>query len=125
MRLPNIIVPASVLVAAGTAYPLKEAFNVPSTQVTNAASSSTASKTVEMIVEGVKCRGTANFFSSRIRGLPGILDITTYAADHRVVISFDPAKTDTNAIRAASEAPVRGRDGQMNSFFRVTSLEER
>lgn len=127
MKLPFLAVPAAVLLMGAAAFPLKEAFNAPAATLSreqNMPVEQGLLKQVELTVQGVKCRGTANFFIGRMKPLEGIVDLQAYAADHRVVIIYDSSKIGLKQIKQAAEAPVRGRDGQWRKFFHVVEVNE-
>ena len=128
MTLPKLSVPALVIVFAFLSVPLKEAFNFPAARVAPAAADAVDAENVrqvEMIVAGVKCKGTAQFFLSRYADLEGVVDVEAYAADHKVIIRYDASRLDAARIRAIGEAPVRARDGSLQRFFTVEKLTER
>jgi len=127
MKLPAAFIPAAVLVFALLCVPLREAFVYPAASVTLGDSGSvdgSSVRTVEMIVQGVKCKGTAEFFVKRYEGQDGILDLEAYAADHKVVVTYDASAIDADGIRAIGEAPVRLKNGELRTFFVVQELKE-
>lgn len=63
--------------------------------------------TVTFTVDGVKCRGTANFFIRRASGFPGVAAIKAYAGTHRVEMTYDRSLITPEALRDSINAPVR------------------
>lgn len=57
----------------------------------------------EMIVTGLRCRGTALTFSWIIEQNPGILSFEAFVAEHRARILYDPSSIDTTRIKALIE----------------------
>jgi ferredoxin len=76
-------------------------------------------------VEGVKCRGTSNFFIKRVSSFAGVAAVETYAGLHRARITFDRTKTSVSAIRDSINAPVvHPRTGaRIPGVFTVTSTK--
>lgn len=62
---------------------------------------------VEMIVSGIRCRGTAMTLSWIIEQEEGILSLDAFVAEHRVRILYDPARMMPQRIKALIE------DGRM------------
>jgi hypothetical protein len=127
MKLPSVFIPATILVFALLCLPLRGAFIYPAARVTLGESGSVDGslvRKVEMIVQGVKCKGTAEYFLSRYKDQEGILDLEAYAADHKVIVTYDISKIDTDRIRAIGEAPVRVRSGELRKFFVVDELRD-
>ena len=78
--------------------------------------------TANLTVEGVRCYGTANAFRQHVESLPGLVSMVAYGGRHRVVLEYDPGKTNPNQIALAIERPVMTRQGPM-AFFKVVSTE--
>ena len=86
----------------------------------------TASETqeIQMIVDGLRCRGTSNFFLNKLSDVNGLISVNTYVQEHRAVIVFDPAQISTDDIRQIIEAPVRLRNGRIVQPFTVREVWE-
>jgi len=121
MTLPKLTVPVLVVVALLGGYFLRSAFTQPTTAVTI---NSSAGKKLECIVDGVKCKGTAGFFTSRYDGVAGINAIETFATEHRVIIDYDPDLITPEQIRAIMNAPVEFTDGTHRTVFQCVSMKE-
>lgn len=78
---------------------------------------------VSMIVRGLRCRGTSNFFMEVVERIPGVLSVTTFVQEHRAEIEYNPDQTDPEAIARAIEVPVRLHDGRVVEPFKVTEIE--
>jgi NAD-dependent dihydropyrimidine dehydrogenase PreA subunit len=82
-----------------------------------------ASAEVELIVAGVRCVDTAEQAAMQLDGVDGVIDVVAYASDARLVVGYDPAAIDVEAIVAALQSPVW--DEASSSFlfgrFRVES----
>ena len=89
------------------------------------AESAGGEETVEMIVRGLQCRGTSNFFIKMIGETPGILSATTYVQEYRAVIKYDPSQIDVDGIKHTIEKPVRLRDGRTLRPFKVLEILDR
>lgn len=127
MKVPAFIIPILILGFAALSYPLKEAFNVPAVQQTFAAADAAQGslKEATLIVDGVRCQRTASFFTARFQNLPGLIEITAFAADRKVLLKFDPTKLNQETITKIAEEPVQGRDGKLYEVFKVIEYSER
>jgi len=120
MRLSKFIIPALVLATLLGGYFLRTAFTQPTTNVIAGTGGGT---NLECVVDGVRCKGTAEFFTSLYKDTPGINRIETFAADHRVVFSYDPAIISPERIRTIMEAPILLEDGTSVQAFKCLSME--
>ncbi|MFC2171782.1 hypothetical protein ACFLU6_04020 [Acidobacteriota bacterium] len=128
MRIPKLVIPAIIVFFALLTIPLKGAFNYPAAQVTLSDGGDVQQEDIrelEMIVQGVKCKGTADYFISRYNDQEGILDMTAFAADHKVVLKYDSSKVSLETIKRIAEAPVTGNDGHEYDFFVIKNIEEK
>jgi hypothetical protein len=120
MKIPRYILPLLVLAALFGGYVLRAAFTQPTT---NISLGGTGDKTITCTVQGLKCKGTAAFFTRLYEGTPGIASIETYATEHRAVITYDPARITPDSIRRIMEAPISLRDGSAQQIFVCQSIE--
>ncbi len=120
MRIPGFVIPILIAIALAGGYFLRSAFTQPTTSVIHSDRSGTMSV---FIVEGLKCQGTASFFSSLYDSIPGIYGITTYATEHKAVFNYEPEKLSTDSIRAVMEATIFFDDGTSGQFFKCLSVE--
>jgi len=74
------------------------------------------------IVEGVKCKGTANFFTSLFNGVPGILNLETFASEHKVIFNYDPDAITKNEIWNIIEQKILFKDGSRRQVFKCLSM---
>ena len=120
MKISKYIIPALVIATLFSGYILREAFTQPSTSVNYIEAEG---KTVVCIVDGVKCKGTANFFTKLYNNVSGIISIETYASDHKVVITYDPDSISPEDIKGVMEAPIPLRDGSERQVFKCVSMK--
>jgi hypothetical protein len=78
--------------------------------------------TANLTIEGVRCYGTANALRQHIGDLPGLVSMVAYAGRHRIVLEYDPAKTNPNQIALAIERPFMTPQGPI-PLFRVLSTQ--
>jgi hypothetical protein len=119
MKIPKYVLPCLVVVALFGGYALRTVFTHPTTSIALAGG---GGKTLTCIVDGVKCKGTATFFSRLYEATPGIQNIETYATEHRVIFTYDPAVISPDGIRGIMEAPVPLRDGSSRQIFVCRSM---
>jgi copper chaperone CopZ len=84
----------------------------------------TETRDVEMIVDGLRCRGTSSFFLNKLSGVDGLISVNTFVQEHRADISYDPSKISIEEIKKMIEAPVRLRDGRIVRPFTVRDVRE-
>jgi hypothetical protein len=77
---------------------------------------------VQMLVDGLRCRGTANFFVNMLSPIDGLVSVDTYVQEHRAVLVYDPALITAEEIRRVIDAPVKLRDGRVVQPFRVRKV---
>jgi hypothetical protein len=121
MRIPQLAIPVLVVIALVGGFFLRHAFTQPSTTATLGA---IGAATVECIVDGVKCKGTASLFTSHFEGVAGISTIETFAADHRVVLTYDPTIITPEDIRKKIDSPVALDESTSVAFFKCVSMDE-
>ncbi len=80
-------------------------------------------KTLTCTVDGLKCKGTASFFTGLYENTAGITAIETFATEHRAVFTYDPTVISADSIRRIMEAPIPLRDGTSRQVFTCTALE--
>jgi hypothetical protein len=120
MRVPKYVLPILVLVFLSGGYFLRTGFTQPTTQVTFGQS---GQEKVECVVEGLKCKGTAFFFTKLYEETPGIASIETFGSEHLAVFTFDPNIITRDEIRAIMEAPVPLRDGRRVQVFQCVEMK--
>lgn len=72
-------------------------------------------------VEGLRCKGTARFFTRLYAEVPGVHAITTFAGEREAVFTYDPALVTPDRLRAIMEAPIAFDDGTTQQVFRCRS----
>jgi hypothetical protein len=120
MRIPGFIIPIFIAVALTGGYFLRTAFTQPTTSVIHADQSG---KMSVFVVDGLKCGGTASFFSSLYDSIPGIYGITTYATEHKAVFNYEPELISQDSIKAVMEATIFFNDGTSGQVFKCLSVE--
>ena len=70
----------------------------------------------ELIVEGVRCYGMADFLREHIETLPGLVSMVAYAGKHRVIIEYAPALVSLEEIVAAIDEPSVTESGPVRYF---------
>jgi hypothetical protein len=86
---------------------------------------STNTRDIQMIVDGLRCRGTSNFFLNKLSGVVGLISVNTYVQEHRAVIVYDPSKISVEEIQQVIEAPVRLRNNRIVKPFTVREILEK
>ena len=77
----------------------------------------------ELIVQGVRCHGMADFLREHIESLPGLVSMVAYAGKHRVIIEYSASEVSLDDIVSAINAPSQTDDGWV-TYFEVTSRRE-
>ncbi len=109
MKVPTYIVPILVIAALAGGYLLQPAFTKPTTSVSFVDAEKKAE--VVCIVEGLKCKGTAGYFTKLVAAAPGIVSITTYAAEHKAIIVYDEESLTPDDIIELIEQPGAADEG--------------
>ena len=86
--------------------------------------SSGDTRDVEMIVDGLHCRGTSSFFLNTLSGVEGLVSVNTFVQEHRASIVYDPSIISVGEIQKLIEAPVRLKDGRVVKPFTVHEVRE-
>lgn len=117
MKVPRLIVPILVLVALAVGIFTRTSFTYPSSEVLLADPEGKTLERVAFTVQGVKCKGTANFFAERFRGVGGVVMVTAYADEHRAIITYEPSRIGPDSLRRVFEAPVIVEGERYDSVF--------
>ena len=120
MRIPRLLIPTIVIASLFGGYFLRSAFTQPTT---NVAYDTSSGAKATFIVDGVKCKGTAAFFTSLYDSIPGIIGIETFATEHKAIFTYDPDRITRDSIRAIMEAPIPFDDGTSEQIFKCLSVE--
>lgn len=120
MRISKWVVPALVVVTLLGGYFLRLAFTQPTTAVV--LTDGTGAK-LQCTVQGVKCKGTAGFFTTLYQETPGIHGIETFATEHRVIFTYDPQKISPEEIRGIMEQTIEFTDGTSAQVFTCLSMD--
>ena len=119
MRVPRLALPILVIAFLFGGYYLRLGFTQPTTQVEFA---SGGGHEFKCVVQGLKCKGTATFFTGLYADRPGIASIRTFASEHQAVFAYDPALISPEEIQAIMEAPVTLRDGRQVQPFTLLEM---
>ena len=120
MTISRLTIPALVIVALFGGYFLRLAFTQPTTLATY---DQAEGEKATFIVDGVKCKGTAAYFTSIYEKTPGVIAIETFATEHKAVFTYDAAVITHDSIIAIMEAPVQFEDGTSAQIFKCLSVE--
>jgi hypothetical protein len=123
MRLPGLILPLLVAAALYGGYNLRLLFTQPSTNSTYDTNDATTGTKNIFIVDGLKCKGTAAFFSSLYDSIPGIIRIETFATEHKALVTYDPDIITRDSIKAVMEKEILFEDGTSGQVFKCLSIE--
>ncbi len=125
IKIPKILIPVLLVVIIVLVVKFSSLLALPSAEYYSTAPASSSSiVTVEMIVKGVKCRGTSEFFIDRIKDTGGIISIKTYAGLNKCVITYNPDQTSPERLKELIEAPYFHPEtkGWMENIFTVVSI---
>ncbi len=120
MRVPKLIIPVLMILALFGGYFLRTAFTQPTTNVMY--DSKTGSQAI-FVVDGLKCKGTAGFFTSLYENTPGIIGIETFATEHKAVVTYDPDVITRDGIKRVMEQEILFDDGTREQVFKCLSME--
>jgi len=120
MPVSRLTIPILVIVALFGGYFLRLAFTQPTTLATYGQAEG---EKATFIVEGVKCKGTAAYFTSIYDKTPGVIAIETFATEHKAVFTYDADAITPDSIIAIMEAPVQFEDGTSAQIFKCLSVE--
>jgi hypothetical protein len=121
MRINKFVIPVLVIVALFGGYFLRSAFTQPTT---NVAYESKDGAKAAFIVDGLKCKGTAAFFTSLYDSIPGIIGIETFATEHKAIITYAPEKIGIDSIKAVMEAKITFDDGTSEQVFVCKEVDQ-
>jgi hypothetical protein len=122
MKIKPVLLPPIVVIFFFAAIVAGRSWELPTMQ--HQFSSSSQSKQVTMIVDGLRCRGTSDFFVKRLQPVPGLLSVGTFVQEHRAEIAYDPGTITVQRIREIIEEPIRLEDGRMVQPFKVQDVRE-
>ncbi|MCF7809742.1 heavy-metal-associated domain-containing protein [bacterium] len=120
MTIPRYSIPILTIVLLFAGYFLRFAFTQPTTSVEFG---ETGKAKLVCIVDGVKCKGTANYFTNMFNGVEGISSIETIATEHIATFTYDPTKINREQIRKIIEQPILLRDGSSRQFFSCVKMK--
>lgn len=82
---------------------------------------------IRLVVRGLRCVDTARTLGGQLEEEPGIVRVVAYASRNEAQVTYDPAVTGPEAIRAAIEGPVVDEETGEIVFhaFEVVSVDGR
>jgi len=101
-----VIIPAAVLLLIVVAFATTGAYRVPTLEVEFVEERPAVVASVEYTVDGLTCRGKSRGFAGMIRGVEGVVSLTTYVRSNTATVEYDPALTDPAKIETAFEGPI-------------------
>ena len=123
MKIPAALLAPVVLVSFIGVILVVNVWELP-TQQQRFGDTAAHAQSIQMIVDGLRCRGTSNFFMGKLSSADGLISVNTYVQEHRADIVFDPALISVEGIRQIIESPVRLRDGRIVQPFTVREVRE-
>lgn len=120
MNVPKYFIPVITVVILFAGFYFRFAFTQPTTSVILG---EPGEAKLVCTVDGVKCRGTANFFTNMFTGVEGISSIETIATEHRATFTYNPSKIDRERIREIIEQPIQLRDGSSRQVFTCIEMK--
>lgn len=124
MKISKYLLPLLTVVALVGGYWLRLAFTQPTTSVEFDMVDAAAVSQVVCTVDGVKCKGTANFFTGLFDGVEGVKGIETIASEHRASISYDPKLITPARIKEIIEQEISLQDGTKRQVFRCLDMKK-
>lgn len=114
MKVTKYIIPVLVILTVIGGYQLRHAFTMPSTSVIYADGDGTE---IICTVDGIRCAGTAGFFTSLFDSTNGVMSIKTYASEHKAVIKYDENQITQDSLVAIMEQIFIFNDGTEGQVF--------
>jgi hypothetical protein len=121
--LKTLIIPIAIAGVIVLAFTTVDAYRVPTLQAQLVEQVPDEVRSVEYVVDGLRCRGTAVGFARMIAPVPGVVSVTVHARTNSAIVEYDPSLTDADAISQAFTAPIV-RDGRSFSVFTLVSVRE-
>jgi len=121
MKVPTALLAPIVLVSFLAVIIAANAWELP-TQTSEFSQTSAKTQEVQVIVDGLFCRGKSNFLVRMLSESPGLITVNTYVQEQRAVIVFDPSKISVHQIQQVIETQFRLEDGRIVQPFRVREV---
>jgi len=118
MKIPAALLAPAVLVSFLAVILVANAWELP-TQKSTFTENSDKTQQVELILDGLFCRGKSSFLVKMLSESPGLISVNTYVQDQRAVVVFDPSKTSVDQIQQIIETQFRLDDGRIVQPFKV------
>ena len=117
--MPRLIIPLLVTLALAGGYNLRIVCTQPT--LTKVFADRPGDK-AKFVVDGIRCWGTAQLFTSLYEHTPGVFSIQAYASERTAVFTFDPEVTSRDQLRSIMEAPIPFDDGTTGQVFKCVSV---
>ena len=120
-----LFIPIALVALAALALVTANAYRVPTIEHSFVDERPENVATVEYVVSGLRCRGTAVGLARQIAELPGMVSITAYARTRTAIIEYDPTEVSPDAIRETFERPMvhEGEEYQVFSTVSERALD--
>jgi len=119
MNVSRWVLPILVITMLVGGYSLRTVFTKPTTSVVF---SGEGSAKMVCKVDGVRCKGTAGFFTKLYQDVPGIASLETIAEEHLATFRYDPAVITPDSIKAIMEQEFKLRDGSVRKVFTLVEM---
>jgi hypothetical protein len=123
MKFPAVLLAPAVLVSFLAVILAANAWELP-TQASKFVESTEKTRRIQVIIDGLFCRGKSNFLLNMLSQSQGLVSVNTYVQEQRAVIVFDPAKTSVAQIRQTIETQFRLDDGRIVQPFKVREVKQ-
>ncbi len=123
MKIPAFLLAPAVVVSFFGVVFAANLWDLP-TQQSKIAEASAKTTEINVIVNGLFCRGKSNFLVNMLSQVPGLVNVDTYVQEQRAVIVFDPTKISQIRIRQIIETRFRLSDGRIVQPFSVREVRE-
>lgn len=120
MKITPLLLPILVILALFGGYGLRAAFTQPTT---TSVTGDVSGAKLTAIVDGLKCKGTANYFVSLYDSTAGIKAIETFASDHKAIFTYDPDAITPDSIKSIMEQVIKFEDGTEAQIYECLSME--
>ena len=123
MKIPAFLLAPAVVVSFFGVIFAANHWELP-TQQSKIAEASAKTTEINVIVDGLFCRGKSNFLVNMLSQAPGLVSVETYVQEQRAVITFDPTKISVTQIQEIIETRFRLNYGRIVQPFSVREVKE-
>ncbi len=119
MNIPKYFIPIITVGILLAGFFLRFAFTQPTTSVVF---SESGDAKLVCTVDGLKCKGTADFFTSMFKEVDGIASIETVASEHKAIFTYNPSKIEKERIKELIEQYYQFDDGSIKQPFKCLEM---